>query len=285
MNVLVTGGDSQFAAALRESNSNGTVNVEYLSRNELDITDFEAWKDCLNKYNPSVVINAAAYTNVEKAEDEEQLAMAINADGAAFGALACEKIGCKFIQLSTDYVFDGKKRSPRTEADATNPLSSYGRTKLKGEEKVLEVNKHALVIRVSWLYSPFGKNFYKTMVRLFEQGGEVKIVNDQVASPTNAIELASRLLQTIENGKVHEMNGLYHYAEKGETSWFDFAKGILDRLSVTCKLTPVDSSVFPTKAERPAYSKLNADRFFNAAQLDAISWEHSLDECMKIEMK
>ncbi|MDG1262754.1 MAG: dTDP-4-dehydrorhamnose reductase [Flavobacteriales bacterium] len=285
MKVLVTGGNSQFAQALRESNRSGNIDVEYLNREELDITDFEAWNACLKKFNPSVVINAAAYTNVEKAEDEEQLALAVNADGAAFGALACERSGCKYIQLSTDYVFDGKEPIPRTENDLTNPLSSYGRSKLKGEEKIGEVNSDAVIIRVSWLYSPFGKNFYKTMVKLFQKGDEVKVVNDQIASPTNAVELSLRLLQAIENGRVKKMSGLYHYAEKGEVSWFDFARGILDRLPVTCKLTAVDSSVFPTKAERPAYSKLNAERFFEAAGVTEIDWEHSLDECMKIELK
>lgn len=281
----MTGGNSQFAQSMRQCDYKGNLNVVYLDRNELDITDFEAWKVCVEKHDPRVVINAAAYTNVEKAEEEEQLALAVNADGAAFGALACVKNNCKFIQLSTDYVFDGKHSSPRIESDETNPLSSYGRSKLKGEEKVLEVNSEALIIRVSWLYSPFGKNFYKTMVKLFQKGDEVKVVNDQISSPSNAIELASRLLKSIEQGSLLGMHGVYHYAEVGETSWYDFAKGILDRLALPCKLTPVESSVFPTKAERPAYSKLDATRFFTTSQVEPISWERSLDECMKIEMK
>lgn len=281
----MTGGNSQFAKAMRQSSYKGDLNVVYLDRNELDITDFEAWKICLDKYNPAVVINSAAYTNVELAEEEEQLALAVNADGAAFGALACAKSKCKFIQLSTDYVFDGKQSSPRKESDLTNPLSSYGRSKLRGEEKVLAVNIEALIVRVSWLYSPFGKNFYKTMVKLFRKGDEVKVVNDQIASPSNAIELASRLLESIEQGNLLAMDGVYHYAEVGEISWFDFAKGILERLKVSCQLTPVDSSVFPTKAERPAYSKLDAARFFDAANVDPISWERSLDECMKMEIE
>ncbi len=286
MKVLVTGGNSQFAKSMRVRQKYQNLVVDYVSKSDLDITDYENWQLTLDEYAPEVVINAAAYTNVEAAEEHEIEAFAVNKDGAAFGALACKKANIKFVHLSTDYVFDGKGKQPLSETDPTDALNVYGASKREGERVVLEANAAALVIRISWLYSPFGKNFYTTMRDLFSSKDQVSVVNDQIASPTNAIHLAENLCSILPDLKVNEsLHGIMHYAEEGEASWFDFASEIHRLSEAKCELVPVDSDFFKTKAERPKYSKLNNEKFKNIGQIKPLPWEKALEECFRMTDK
>lgn len=286
MKVLVTGGNSQFAKSMRVRQKFQNLEVVYVSKSDLDITDFENWKLILDAHAPEVVINAAAYTNVEAAEEHKIEAFSVNKDGAAFGALACKKANVKFVHLSTDYVFDGKGKHPLSETDPTNPLNVYGASKREGERAVMEANQEALVIRISWLYSPFGKNFYTTMRDLFSTRDLVSVVNDQIASPTNAIHLAENLCSILPALKVNaNLHGILHYAEEGEASWFDFASEIHRLSEAKCELVPVDSDFFKTKAERPKYSKLNNEKFKIIGQMKPFPWKTALQECFRMTDK
>lgn len=259
MNVLVSGGGGQLATALVASCPDG-VTLHACSIDQLDITDDGSVEEMICRIRPDVVINAAAYTAVDAAESDEATAGTINRDGAANLARGAARIEARMIQISTDFVFDGSTETPRRTDDPTNPLSVYGRTKLEGELAVREIlGPSALVVRTAWLYSTTGSNFVKTMLRLMQERDEVRVVNDQLGTPTRADSLAVALWCMLER----DMAGIQHWTDDGIASWHDFAvaiaeigteQGLLERKP---EVIPVPSTDFPTPATRPAFSVLD----------------------------
>jgi dTDP-4-dehydrorhamnose reductase len=259
------------------------MDFTFFSRSTLDVTDEKACLEILTNLRPDFIINAAAYTNVEKAEDDFEPNKAGNELAPLYLARAAKSINATLIHISTDYVFDGKKEDPLDELASVNPLNEYGRAKLNGENNVLNSGAKSLVLRTSWLYSTFGHNFMKTMIRLAKEKGELNVVSDQFASPTYARSLAhdiNRMIIRLDMGQDIEF-GLYHYSQHGVASWFDFAKEIVQVFDLNVPVHPVDSNRFPTKAIRPKYSKLAADKFEKNTGIELLSWQEGLMQCKK----
>lgn len=282
MKILVTGGSGQLGQCLKACADGAHATWVFTDRKSLDIIDRNAWQAVLASERPDWVINAAAYTNVEAAEDHRDDAYRINADAAALGAKLCAEAHVNFIHLSTDYVFDGTERSPYREDASTHPLSVYGSSKLAGERAVREAHPAAIIIRLSWLYSPYGKNFMRTMLQRFHEGAPTRVVNDQVASPTCGLCFADDLQELIRAAKENKklLGSTLHYAQTGEASWYDFARAIADMSNRSVELSAVDSAAFPTKAVRPVYSKLDTTRFCKAIGRDIADWRSALQRCL-----
>lgn len=241
----------------------------------LDICDFVALKKFTDENNIDCIVNCAAYTAVDKAEEEPELAKKINADAV----LNLAKTGAKVIHISTDYVFNGKSSTPYSESDAPSPASVYGRTKLDGENALFENAKSAFVIRTSWLYSNYGNNFVKTMRRLGAERESLNVVFDQIGTPTFADDLADaivKILPLLKDG----CKELFHFSNEGVCSWYDFARKIMELSSLSCKVSPIESKDYPTKACRPNYSVLNKSKIKNFAGLEIPHWEESLKKCI-----
>src|SRR5690606_7761160 len=275
MVIAVTGADGQVGQAIR-SIADGFPDLTFLfwSRREADITNPEQLNKLFQETQPNWCINLAAYTAVDKAESEPDLAYDINASGAGNVASACKAAGTKIIHLSTDFVFDGTKRSPYLETDATNPLSVYGRTKLEGEQKIQQVLPEHLIVRASWIFSEYGNNFYKTMVRLGNEGRQLRIVNDQIGCPTYAVDLARALLALISQSDLPF--GIYHFANSEEVTWFDFAKAIFAAKSLSVDITPISSEEFGAPAQRPSYSVLDTSKISKVLSKPIQSWREFL---------
>ncbi len=282
--IAVTGASGQLGRDLHAiTEAFPSLNFHFFSRAELDVTDEEACFKILTNLRPDFIINAAAYTNVEKAEEEKEANKAGNELAPLFLARAANQINATLFHISTDYVFDGKKDKPLDESASVNPLNEYGRAKLNGEKNVLESGAKAFVIRTSWLYSSFGHNFLKTMIRLAKEKGELNVVNDQFASPTYSRSLANdiaRMIVRLNTGHQIEY-GLYHYSQNGVASWYDFAKEIVKIFELNVPVNAVDSNRFPTKAIRPKYSKLAADKFERNTSIELLSWQEGLMQCKK----
>ena len=261
MKAVVTGGGGQLATAL-EQTCPPSVDLTCLSIDELDMTDPAMVELVMGQHRPDVVINAGAYTAVDAAETDERNARSVNRDGPANLAAVAADIGARMVQVSTDFVFDGVSQEPRRPEDPANPLSVYGATKLEGEEAVLNrLGDRALVVRTAWLYSAGGANFVNTMLRLMKERGEVRVVNDQIGTPTWARSLAGAIWCMLEQ----DMSGVHHWTDDGSASWYDFAvaigeigteMGLLDEMP---KVEPVPSSEFPTPARRPSFSVLDKE--------------------------
>lgn len=229
------------------------------------------------------VVNCAAYTAVDKAESDKETAHFVNALAPKILAVQCRKVGAKFIHISTDYVFAGDACTPYSETDRTNPQGIYGKTKLDGEENVLEENPDAMIIRTSWLYSAFGNNFVKTMLRQGKERKELNVVFDQVGSPTYAADLATVILQIIEKYEQDEKSfvcGIYHYANEGVASWYDFAIAVFELSGEKVKVNPVLSDQFPRPAKRPKYSVLNKSKIRKTFGFNIPYWKNSLQVCI-----
>ncbi|GAB6168170.1 dTDP-4-dehydrorhamnose reductase [Clostridium carnis] len=265
MKILITGSKGQLGNELQDIIKKGrseigevsdtikSSEVVALDIEDLDITNFEMVMDVLNNVNPDVIINCAAATNVDGCESNRDLAFKINAIGPRNLAIVCEKIGAKLVQVSTDYVFSGVGEVPLTEYDLTAPYSVYGKTKLKGEEFVREFSSKYYIVRTAWLYGYIGKNFVYTMRSLGEQKESLNVVNDQRGNPTHANDLAYHILKLIET----EEYGIYHCTGKGECTWYDFAKLIMELSERKCIVNPCTSEEFKTPAKRPEYSSLD----------------------------
>jgi dTDP-4-dehydrorhamnose reductase len=226
-----------------------------------------------------VVINCAAYTAVDTAEQAKDLAFLINGEAVGVLAAVCNELPCRFIHISTDYVFAGTATTPYRESDFTSPVNAYGASKLEGEEQAFRVNPNAIVVRTSWVYSSYGKNFVKTMIRLMNEKKEISVVDDQVGSPTYAADLADALY-TIAISK-DAPGGIYHYANKGIISWYQFALAIADQVKADCLVHPIPGSAYPTPAKRPAYSVLDTSRLTDTFGIQIRPWQKSLADCMK----
>jgi len=271
---LVTGASGQLGSELKNMLKNNGV---YLDKSDLDITDY----DLVNRFfvknkNIVAIINCAAYTAVDRAETDVELATKVNVEGAKNLA----KTGLPVVQISTDYVFDGNKSTPYIESDATNPKSVYGKTKLMGEKEVLENAKTAVVIRTSWLYSKYGKNFLKTMIKLGSEKEKLDVVFDQVGTPTYAADLAKvilDLLPQIKNGTKE----IYHFSNEGVCSWYDFAKEIMNLEGLKCEVRPIESKDYQTIAARPSFSVLNKNKIKQTFCVKINHWRESLEKCLK----
>lgn len=280
MVVLVTGAGGQLGQSIQFIAGN-YPNIEFVfcSSTDLDITNLENCDQFFAESKPDFCINAAAYTAVDKAETEIEKAHLINVNGAQNLAEVCEKLGTTLLHISTDFVFDGQKQLPYLETDKTNPTSVYGQTKLDGEKAIQEVLDNYFIIRTSWVYSQFGNNFMKTMLRLGRERTSLSIVNDQIGTPTNAVDLAEVLIKIISsNFQLPTSNyGIYNFSNEGNCSWFDFAKKILEINQINIDLQPIPTTSYPTPAERPKYSVLDKSKIKTTFGIEIKSWEESLN--------
>ena len=280
--ILVTGSNGQLGSEIKDLSSNyPDFQFIYTDIDELDLTDQKAIDTFFEKEEFNACINCAAYTAVDKAEDEPETAMLINATTVVYLSKACSKKGIPFIHISTDYVFDGKNHKPYSEFDATTPGSEYGRTKLAGEKAVFGFAENALIIRTSWLYSSYGNNFVKTMLRLGQERKELSVVFDQVGTPTYAGDLAKAILDILSSDKIKPGVSVYHYSNEGVISWYDFAKAIFHESDISCKVKAIESKDFPVKASRPFYSVLNKSKIKNDFQVEVPYWLDSLKLVLK----
>jgi dTDP-4-dehydrorhamnose reductase len=227
---------------------------------------------------PQYCINCAAYTAVDKAESEQDMAMLVNREAVGNLAAVCKKFNTKLIHISTDYVFDGESETPYQPDDQTGPISIYGISKLKGEGLCLKENADAIIIRTAWVYSEFGNNFVKTMMRLMKDRPEIKVVNDQVGAPTYAADLAKAILDIINSG--NWVSGIYHYSNKGKISWYDFAVAIKEMIGSSCIVHPIPTIDYPTPAKRPKFSLLDTSKITSKFGIQIPEWRESLRRCM-----
>ena len=270
--LLITGGNGQLGTEL----SKLLPDAIRTDVNDLDITDYSAVIKFVKSNNIDTIINCAAYTAVDKAEDNEDLAAKIN----AIGPFNLSMADTKMIHISTDYVFDGFGYKPYTSKDKPNPVSVYGKTKLVGEQAVMENVKNGVVIRTAWLYSPYGNNFVKTMRRLGAEKESINVVSDQIGSPTYAGDLAAAIVKILP--QMNEQNrGIYHFTNMGVCSWYDFATEIMEQSGLKCVVNPVNSSEYPTRAKRPFYSVLDKSKIIKTFGLEIPHWKKSLAQCIK----
>ena len=257
----------------------------FFGKDELDISNAGALENIFKKYKPFSFINTAAYTAVDKAETEQEAAYLINAEAIGIIAKTCKFYNTKLIHISTDYVFDGKGNEPYKEDDKTNPVNYYGYTKWMGEQLALENNPQTIVIRTSWVYSVYGNNFVKTMLRLMKDRKELNVVNNQFGSPTYAKDLAEAILKIIantqqSNGNTQSKSGVYHYSNEGAISWCDFATAIRDIKKFGCTVNGITTVQYPTPAKRPAYAVMNKEKIHTAFNIEIKDWKQSLQECL-----
>lgn len=281
MKILVSGGGGQLAQALQSRGAGFTGTLVLLDRDQLDISNRGHWERAIKTHSPDIIVNAAAYTAVDLAERHSDEAFRINRDAAELSARIAYENKVRFIHFSTDYVFDGTKSSPYLETDIANPTSVYGRSKYQGELSVVQENSEAWLIRLSWLYSPFGKNFMIAMRNKFAKNEAVKVVNDQVASPTCALIFADHLFSFCEVALAKQLTGgIYHYSQGGEASWYDFALAIREKVGASSEITPVSSTTYSSTVKRPAYSKLDASKFEAIINTTIPTWQEALTSCL-----
>ncbi|MCR9182871.1 MAG: dTDP-4-dehydrorhamnose reductase [Flavobacteriaceae bacterium] len=275
--ILVTGANGQLGQALKK-NIQSPNSFFYTDSSSFDITNQEQMTLVFEKLKPAVIINTAAYTQVDQAETEIEQAYKLNVEAVKNLSAFCIKYNCALIHISTDYVFDGKQLTPYKETDAPSPVTVYGKSKREGELAILESGlQRFAIIRTSWLYSEFGNNFYKTMLRLVETKTDLNVVDDQRGSPTNANELAKALL-VIASKLSSENSGVYHYCNDGETTWYGFAKAIFKKHKLSVKVNPVSSNEFPTAAKRPAYSVLDTSKIKRVFDIEIPSWVEAFEK-------
>ncbi|MBI3719628.1 MAG: dTDP-4-dehydrorhamnose reductase [Sphingobacteriales bacterium] len=275
--ILVTGANGQLGKELQDlAPSYSSFKFIFLSREDLPIHHFELVRNFFEATKPDYCINCAAYTGVDKAESEKELAFRVNGEAVGVLAAVCKKFDTKFIHISTDYVFDGTATVPYTETSTTNPVNLYGASKLEGETQALHYNPDCIIIRTSWVYSSYGKNFVKTMLRLMSERNEVKVVDDQFGSPTYAADLAKAILDIISNYKP----GIYHYSNDGVISWYDFAVAIKTISNSNCAVHAIPTSQYPLPAKRPHYSVFNKEKIIQTFQLEIPGWKESLKKCL-----
>lgn len=277
--ILITGTKGQLGTELgRLCTLFQMYNFVCLSKEELSLDQPEQVRKAFEQERPDYCINCAAYTAVDKAESDVETAYKVNADGPGMLAALCKEYKTRFIHISTDYVFDGTANVPYREDDIALPQTVYGTSKLQGERQAMEANKDTLVIRTSWVYSEYGKNFVKTMLRLINEKKEINVVNDQIGSPTYAGDLAETILHIIYSGKW--IPGIYHYSNRGVISWYDFVVAISEIFGSNVKINPISSAEYPTAAKRPAYSVLNTEKISKAYDVQIKYWKDSLRACL-----
>ena len=285
--ILITGSNGQLGnecldAATREP----LWTVIGTGKEELDLADLDSIEEVMDDYKPDIIINCAAYTAVDKAEEEPEIADLINSK--AVGKLAdwAEDNDGLLIHISTDYVFNGEGEVPYLETHPTNPINQYGLSKLNGEKNAMSNDKHTVILRTSWVYSEYGHNFVKTMLRLASEGREISVVNDQKGSPTYAHDLAEGVFAIIRKYLANDMNknsvsGIYHFANQGTTNWYDFARKIFELSDTECIIHPIPTSDRPTPAKRPKFSVLNTEKYQKAFDWEIPDWEDGLRRCLR----
>jgi len=269
--ILITGANGQLGQCFKQIEEQFDLKLVFASRETLDITDQEAVEQELNTHQYDYLINCAAYTAVDAAEENETAACLINETAVGFISKACKKHSVHLVHISTDFVFDGLKTSPYTAEDATNPKSVYGSTKRAGEERIEESGAAYSVIRASWLYSNVANNFYKTIIRLAQTKDQINVVNDQIGVPVSAHELAKQLLQLISNKKLP--TGILHFAHSGHCSWMEFAQKIVEYNKLDLRIEPISTEAYGATAKRPAYSVMKPSSCF-----EQIPWEKALKD-------
>ena len=280
-NILVTGANGQLGNEMRRLAEKTTSN-RYIFTDiaELDITNLQAVRHCMTENQVTIVVNCAAYTNVDKAEDDFETADLINRKAVENLAIACKETEAVLIHVSTDYVFQGDRNLPCREDEPTNPLGVYGRTKLAGEQAIEQIGGKYLIFRTAWLYSSFGNNFVKTMRRLTSEREQLSVVFDQVGTPTYAGDLAMLIWHIIEKEKYNRHQGIYHFSNEGVCSWYDFAKEIASLSGKECDIRPCHSDEFPSKVKRPAFSVLDKTKVKKDFGYVVPYWKDSLIKCI-----
>ena len=282
MNILVTGANGQLGSEMQRLGAVSPNNYIFTDAAELDVTDAGAVRRAAEQTRAEAIVNCAAYTDVERAEENEAAADLLNRLAPANLAAAAAATGATLIHISTDYVFDGRAHTPYTEQAPTTPLSVYGRTKLAGEQAVEASGCSYLILRTAWLYSAFGNNFLKTMLRLTAERESLKVVFDQIGTPTYAGDLALGIFSVIEGGQLRGHEGLYHFSDEDVCSWYDFAVEIAATAGHDkCRIEPCRTAEYPTKAPRPAYSVLDKGKFKTTFGIEIPHWRESLLYCLK----
>ncbi|MDX4049037.1 dTDP-4-dehydrorhamnose reductase [Aliarcobacter skirrowii] len=280
-NILVTGSMGQLGSEIRELASNYNYNFFFTTRDDIDITSKDNIKEYCQTNSINVIINCAAYTAVDKAESDMENADLVNRKAVKKLSIVAKELNIKLIHISTDYVFDGKNFKPYVEEYQTNPQSVYGKTKLDGENEMKDINPlNSIIIRTSWVYSYYGNNFVKTMLRLGKEKEELGVIFDQVGTPTYAAHLAKTILDIvpqIENSKVE----IYNYSNEGVLSWYDFAKEIMKMAKLNCKVKAIEAYQYPTPAKRPHFSLLNKSKIKQKFNIEIPYWKDGLDDCLK----
>lgn len=283
--ILIVGGNGQLGNCIRKiaADFENRYEFNFTDSTTLNVNDRESISDVFYDFKPHFCINASAYTAVDLAEKEPEKAFAVNAEGVANLAEACEESNCVLIHVSTDYVFDGETNISYSEDNFTNPQGVYGASKLKGEELATDINPKTIVIRTSWLYSEFNKNFVKTMLNLFSQKDELGIVADQFGQPTNANDLAEAIMKIIETEP--KTYGIFHFSNYPETTWFEFAQKIAEFSGSNIKLNAITTEDFPTPAKRPKRSTMSLDKIESIYNIQLKHWENSLQDCIETLQK
>jgi dTDP-4-dehydrorhamnose reductase len=282
-NILVTGANGQLGKEFAQlANQYGSYNFTFVSKVDLLIDDYERVESFFKSNQFDICINCAAYTAVDKAESEPEKAFAVNAFGASNLAVFCEYHKMQLFHFSTDYVVDGTHTTPITEDAITNPQTVYGRSKLKGEQLVLQINPSAIIIRTSWVYSQYGNNFVKTMLRVMKEKESINVVDDQIGCPTYAADLANAVMQIIETNTSNTNGGIYNYCNEGSISWYQFAAAIKQFVNSNCIVHPIATAQYPTAAKRPTYSVLNTALIKNSFGVIIPSWSDSLQKCLQL---
>lgn len=289
--ILVTGANGQLGKELQVlAELHDDISFVFTGREELPIQEARQVNNFFEQHRPSWCINCAAYTAVDKAETDKETAIAVNATATGLLAAASRKNHSRFIHISTDYVFDGQSPVPYTEDSPTHPINAYGASKLKGEQLGLKENPESIIIRTAWVYSSFGNNFVKTMLRLMKERPMINVVNDQIGAPTYAADLANCIMQIIsfsrptQNSKPETQNwipGIYHFSNEGRISWFDFAMAIREMSHSSCTVNAIPSSQYPTPAKRPAFSLLDTQKIRKTFNCEIPGWKDGLERCLQ----
>jgi dTDP-4-dehydrorhamnose reductase len=286
MKILVTGANGQLGQELNQlSKSLPEITFEFYTKAAWDITDVNVSESIIQNSNADILINTAAYTKVDQAEDETEDCFKLNAEAPGHLARICRTSRLKLIHISTDYVFNSNSVTPIKETEAKCPLGNYAISKSQGEDNIMLANRDSIIIRTSWLYSSFGHNFVKTMYKLGSSGKNIRVVSDQTGSPTYAKDLADCIIQTILHLKTksdHPLSGYFHYSNKGSCSWHEFASEIFRYLDMNVSLTKISTAEFGAKAHRPFYSCLDCSRIQNELQIQIPEWKSSLHECLEL---
>lgn len=282
MNILVTGANGQLGREMQRLGAVSPNNYLFTDVAELDITDAAAVRACVTEHRIETIVNCAAYTNVERAEEDEETADRLNRQAVENLARTAAETGALLVHVSTDYVFDGRASEPYTEECPTAPLGAYGRTKRAGEEAVVKAGCRYLILRTAWLYSEYGNNFLKTMLRLTAERESLNVVFDQVGTPTYAGDLALAIFSILEGGLDRGNEGIYHFSDEGVCSWYDFAVEIARAAGHDkCRIAPCRTAEYPTKAPRPAYSVLDKSKLKRTFGIEIPHWRESMFYCLK----
>lgn len=279
---IVIGSNGQLGSEIKALSEGLPIDFKFYDFPEIDITNRAMLLEIIKNDAPKVIVNCAAYTAVDKAETEKDAAFTVNATGVKNLTEVAEAVGAWLIHVSTDYVFDGTSHLPYVETDSTNPQSVYGETKLQGEKNATSYSK-GIVIRTAWLYSSFGNNFVKTMLRLGNERESLNVVFDQIGTPTYAHDLAAAILAVADRANATNdttLAGIYHYSNEGVCSWYDFTHEIFDLEKISCKLSPIESKSYPTPAKRPHFSVLNKQKIKATFGIEVPYWKDSLVECL-----